>query len=438
MRQKLYEYANKLPVIDYHNHLSVPEIRENKRFTDVTELWITPDPYKHRAMRMCGVEEFYITGNATNKEKFIKWCETVPKLIGNPLYAWSYMELKEIFGKVELSEPEKLYEKCNTYLAENEVTVNTLLQKFNVQFACPCASITDDLSAFENNALIAPSLRGDDMVTPTAEFVKKFADVSDSAIYDLKSYCDAICKRLDDFKNADCKFSDHAIDNEFKFYEDDGQNEQRFKAVLEGNASTKDKEKLTSYLLVFLGKQYAKRELVMQLHIGAERFTSTRLREIAGPAGGFAGIGNCVHVKSLTKLLDAIDLTSYGLPKTVLFTLNPADNAVFSVLSGSYAKDGVSGLVTQGPAWWWCDHQKGMTDMLENTTAFSVLSNFIGMTTDSRSFLSFVRHDYFRRILCDWIAKKVDEGVFPNDFEVLKNLVYQLCYENAKKATGGK
>ena len=192
------------------------------------------------------------------------------------------------------------------------------------------------------------------------------------------------------------------------------------------------------YLLVFLGKQYAKREFVMQLHIGAERFTSTRLREIAGPVGGFAGIGNCVHVKSLTKLLDAIDLTSYGLPKTVLFTLNPADNAVFSVLSGSYAKDGVSGLVTQGPAWWWCDHQKGMTDMLENTTAFSVLSNFIGMTTDSRSFLSFVRHDYFRRILCDWIAKKVDEGVFPNDFEVLTNLVYQLCYENAKKATGGK
>ena len=438
MKQKLYEYANKLPVIDYHNHLSVPEIRENKRFTDVTELWITPDPYKHRAMRMCGVEEFYITGNATNKEKFIKWCETVPKLIGNPLYAWSYVELEAVFGKVELSEPEKLYEKCNTYLAENEVTVNTLLQKFNVEFACPCASITDDLSAFENNALIAPSLRGDDMVVPTSEFIKKLADASDSAIYDLKSYCDAICKRLDAFKNADCKFTDHAIDNEFKFYEDDGQNEQRFKAVLEGDASIKDKEKLTSYLLVFLGKQYAKREFVMQLHIGAERFTSTRLREIAGPAGGFAGIGNCVHVKSLTKLLDAIDLTSYGLPKTVLFTLNPADNAVFSVLSGSYAKDGVSGLVTQGPAWWWCDHQKGITDMLENTTVFSVLSNFIGMTTDSRSFLSFVRHDYFRRILCDWIAKKVDEGVFPNDFEVLKNLVYQLCYENAKKATGGK
>ena len=407
MRQKLYEYANKLPVIDYHNHLSVPEIKENKRFTDVTELWITPDPYKHRAMRMCGVEEFYITGNATNKEKFIKWCETVPKLIGNPLYAWSYMELKEIFGKVELSEPEKLYEKCNTYLAENEVTVNTLLQKFNVQFACPCASITDDLSAFENNALIAPSLRGDDMVAPTAEFVKKLADVSGSAIYDLKSYCDAICKRLDAFKNADCKFSDHAIDNEFKFYEDDGQNEQRFMSLLNGNATSEDKEKLTSYLLVFLGKQYAKREFVMQLHIGAERFTSTRLREIAGPAGGFAGIGNCVHVKTLTKLLDAIDSTAFGLPKTVLFTLNPADNAVFSVLSGSYAKDGISGLVTQGPAWWWCDHQKGITDMLENTTAFSVLSNFIGMTTDSRSFLSFVRHDYFRRIYAIGFQRKL-------------------------------
>ena len=205
MKQKLYEYANKLPIIDYHNHLSVTDIKENKRFTDIYELWIAPDPYKHRAMRMCGVEEIYITGNASNKEKFIKWCETIPELIGNPLYAWSYMELEAVFGKVELSEPENLYEECNAYLAEHEVTVNTLLKNFNVEFACPCASITDDLSAFENNPFIVPSLRGDDMIAPTKEFIKKLADASDIKIFNLKSYCDAILKRLDAFKNAGCK-----------------------------------------------------------------------------------------------------------------------------------------------------------------------------------------------------------------------------------------
>lgn len=438
MNRILYDFAKQLPIIDYHNHLSVADIRENKRFSDITDLWISPDPYKHRAMRMCGVEEQYITGAASDKEKFIKWCETIPKLIGNPLYKWSLMELEILFGTTDFSEPEKLYGLCNEYLANNEVTPESLLTKFNVEFACPCASVTDDLTDFANNAKIAPSLRGDDMVSPTKDFVQKLERVTDTEIKSLDAFKQTICQRLNAFKEAGCKFSDHALDNGFAFCEDDGENEKRFRSVLAGNCSDTDREKLISYLLVFLGTEYAKRDLVMQLHIGAERFTSTKLRETAGPAGGFAGIGNCVNVKALTKLLDTIDCSEFGLPKTVLFTLNPADNAVISTLSGSYSKDGVSGLVTQGPAWWWCDHQKGITDMLENTTVFSVLSNFIGMTTDSRSFLSFVRHDYFRKILCNWIVEKVKKEEFPNDLETLKNLVYKLCYENAKNSIGGK
>ena len=438
MKQILYEFAKKLPIVDYHNHLSVADIQENKRFLNITELWITPDPYKHRAMRMCGVAEKFITGDASAKDKFIKWCETIPKLIGNPLYKWSLMELETIFATTDFSEPAKLYDFCNEYLAKNEITPSALLENFNVEFACPCASISDDLSAFQNNFVIAPSLRGDDIVSPTVEFVKKLECITECEINSLNVFQNAICERLDSFKNVGCKFVDHALDNGFAFYDDDGENTKRFESVLSGHCSEADREKLTSYLLVFLGTEYAKREFVMQLHIGAERFTSTKLRETAGPAGGFAGIGNCVNVKALTRLLDTIDCAEYGLPKTVLFTLNPADNAVISTLSGSYSNDGVSGLVTQGPAWWWCDHQKGITDMLENTTVFSVLSNFIGMTTDSRSFLSFVRHDYFRRILCNWIAEKVDKEEFPNDLETMKSLVYKLCYENAKNSIGGK
>ena len=198
-----------------------------------------------------------------------------------------------------------------------------------------------------------------------------------------------------------------------------------------------EKEKLFVHLLLFLGREYSARDFVMQLHIGAERYTSTKLRNKVGPAGGFACIGNSVDVCSLTKFLDALDGSENGLPKTVLFTLNPADNALFSVLSGSYSKDGIKGLITQGPAWWWCDHKLGMEEMLSNTSVFSVLSNFIGMTTDSRSFLSFVRHDYFRRILCNWIGEKIDCGEFICDEKQIESLIYDLCYGNAKEVFKG-
>ncbi len=434
LAKELYFVAKDLPIIDYHNHLSISDISENKRYFDIYELWIAPDPYKHRAMRMCGVFEDFITGNATNKEKFIKWCETVPKLIGNPLWIWSHMELSLIFGideKINSQNAEVLYNRCNTYLAENEITVSTLLDKFNVEYACPCASLVDDICIFKDNRRLSPSLRGDDIISPTKDFIRKLADITGREINSLSDYISAISERLNDFKECGCSFSDHALDNGFKFYEDDGKNEQRFSQVQDGSLEECEKERFISYILTFLGGQYAKLGFTMQLHIGAQRFTSTRLRKIAGPAGGFAGIGNSVDVKSLTYFLDNLEQREHGLPKTVIFTLNPADNALISVLSGSYTKVGVAGLITQGPAWWWCDHKLGITDVLENTAAFGVLSNFIGMTTDSRSFLSFVRHDYFRRIFCDWIGKKVECGDFPNEPDALKSVIYKVCYKNA-------
>lgn len=433
----LYDGVKALPIIDYHNHLSLTDISQNKRFLDVYDLWIAPDPYKHRAMRMCGVEEYFITGNATKQEKFVKWCETMPKLALHPLSHWSYMEMEKVFGvteKIDGGNAQKLYAYCNRYLQEKEVTVDSLLSFFGVEYACPCASLVDDLALFGEDKRLAPSLRGDDIVAVTEAFVQKMEGLTGSKIDCLADFERAVSLRLDDFKKRGCTYSDHALDNGFVFYPDDGNNAERFALALQGKITTADKEKLASYLLVFLGKEYAKRGFAMQLHIGAERYTSSKLRKAAGAAGGFAGIGNSVDARSLTLFLDAVDNTEYGLPKTLLFTLNPADNALVSVLSGSYAKDGVAGLVSQGPAWWWCDHKLGIVDMLENASAFGLLSNFVGMTTDSRSFLSFVRHDYFRRILCDWLAGKWEQGEVLCDEEGLADLAKRLCYQNAKNS----
>ncbi len=413
---RLYDSVKSLPIIDYHNHLSLADLEQNKRFFELYDLWIKPDPYKHRAMRMCGVPEKYITGAAKNYEKFVKWCETLPRLLGNPLYDWSLMELKTVFGIDELpsaKNAQKIYMYCNEYLENNVVSAKSLLQKFNVEFACPCASLVDDIRMFEGNDHIFPSLRGDDLISPAPELINKLGRITDIRISDTDSFERAVQKQLDEFCRYGLVFADHALDNGF---------------IFEKNAAKGS----PSYILEFLGKEYSRRNIIMQLHLGAQRYTSTRLRAAAGAAGGFAAIGNSIDICSLTALLDTLDMSEYGLPGTVLFTLNPADNALVSVLSGSYSKDGVSGLVTQGPAWWWCDHKHGITDMLENTAAFSVLSNFPGMTTDSRSFLSFVRHDYFRRILCDWIGQKVENGAFICSEDHLKDLIFKLCYGNAK------
>ena len=432
----LYSSVKDLPIIDYHNHLSLADISDNKRFLNVYELWISPDPYKHRAMRMFGVDEAYITGNAPIEEKFCKWCETLPKLALHPLSHWSYMEMEKVFGVTEPINAENaksLYAYCNRYLQENEVTVERLLALFNVEYACPCASIADELSSFDGKRF-APSLRGDDILSPSEKLIATLEGFTGTSITTLSDYKKAIILRLAEFKKYNCRFSDHALDNAFRYYDEDGENETRFLSLRQGSLDNEGKERLFSHLLTFMAEEYAKLGFVMQLHIGAERFTSSKLRQKAGAAGGFAGIGNSVDIQSLTRFLDRVDCSICGLPKTVLFTLNPADNGMLSVLAGSYAKDGVAGLITQGPAWWWCDHKLGIVEMLENTSVFGALSNFIGMTTDSRSFLSFVRHDYFRRILCDWLGEKWEKGELLCGEEELGSLAYQLCYGNAKKS----
>lgn len=434
--RRLYDHIKEMPIIDYHNHLSVSDIVENKRYINIYDLWIKPDPYKHRAMRMRGVSENEITGAAADFEKFKAWCKVYPKLIGTPLYVWSQMELQSIFGISERlceENAEKIYRKANDFLAKKEITPEYFFERFHVEQACPCISLTDDVAEFANHKKISPSLRGDDISLPDLGVIKKLEAMTNK-IADFQEYKEAIRKRMDALTAAGCKFSDHGLDNGFEFFEDDGKNDIRFDSLLtEEPLSNVDSLKLFSHLLVFLCGEYAKRNITVQLHIGAQRYTSTRLRTLAGAAGGFAGIGNSADVVSLTRLFDTLEQREYGLPKIVLFTLNPSDNAMFSVLSGSYSKDNIRGLITQGPAWWWCDHKYGITEFLENISSFGLLSNFIGMTTDSRSFLSFVRHDYFRRILCEWLGKKFDDCELCCTEEELKMLLEDMCYRNAKE-----
>lgn len=431
----LYEsVAKELPIIDYHNHLVVQDVLSDRKFENITQLWITTDPYKHRAMRILGVPEHYITGEASDFEKFEKWYQCLPRLVGNALYDWSIMEFGLLFDitlpPFQASAAQLWKQTCEKL---QQLSAKKILGKFNIEYCAPCASICDELSLFGQLAFVSPSLRGDDMAAPDAGFVKKLAAISGQAISSLQTYEEAIENRLLLFKAAGCRFADHALDAGFGYIDDDGKNEARFAAMLSGSALRgEERLALTSRLLRDLGRLYAKHGLVMQLHIGAKRSTSTRLRSIAGPAGGYAAIGAGVDVASLTAFLDAVECGGL-LPKTVLFTLNPADNAVMAILSGSYSRDGVQAVVTQGPAWWWCDHAQGMGEMLEHFSAYSVLSTFIGMTTDSRSLMSFVRHDYFRRILCQWIGEKVEQGYLPNDLDILSDLVRRMCYENAKQ-----
>ena len=436
LSQQIYDSVKDLPIVDFHNHLPVMDITENKVYSDFTELWIATDPYKHRAMRILGVDEFYITGQASNYEKFQKWSECVPMLIGNPLYDWVTMELKQVFDIDEPLNPatcDEIWNTVNAMLAQPDYTTEKILGCFNIAHSAPCCTLCDDVSFFANSDNYAPSLRGDDILSPTPALVENLADIVGTKITSVDEYLDAVKQRLDVFHSAGCRFSDHALDDGFCFKADRSDAENQFACAIRGEPF--DKALLQSYILVELASMYAALNWTMQLHIGAHRCTSDRLLAIAGPAGGYAAAG-CCDFASIIDLLNTCENTAGGLPRTVLFPLNAADSAAIAIISGSFSRDGSKALVQQGPAWWWCDHNLGIRNVLDNIASYSVLSTFIGMTTDSRCLLSFVRHDYFRRVLSDWLADKVIAQHYPEDLELLKTVARKICYYNAAELIG--
>lgn len=438
-RRLYHDIAEKLPIIDYHNHISPLDVIKNRHFENIAKLWVVSDPYKHRAMRILGVAEDLITGNASDFEKFSAWYNSLPRLIGNPLFDWSVMELSTVFDYelFPLTTAEKVWNDLNEKL--KTMSAQSILEKFNIEYSAPCVSITDNLDIFSGTDTLNPSLRGDNMILPCEDLISSLSKITGLKITSVSDYMNALEARLNTFVACGCKFSDLALDNGFAYVEDDGENDARFKKHLFENSLTEDDLlNLRSYIIKNFISICAKKGLTVQLHIGAQRYTSMRLRTLAGPAGGYAAIGNSVALSSLTALLDSVEKDAHELPKIILFTLNPTDNALMATLSGSYSKDGTEALVTQGPAWWWCDHYQGIKEMLDNFACHSVLSTFIGMTTDSRSLLSFVRHDYFRRVLCEWIANMVSENRLPDDFSLLAETVLKMCYKNAKSIVEGR
>ena len=439
LAEKLYrDYAENLPIIDYHNHLSVLDLSKNKKFEDIFSIWLKSDPYKHRAMRICGVPEKFITGDAAPKEKFLKWAEVLPRLVGNPLYIWSQAELKRAFDINEPLPPasaDKIWDAANEKLTtRDDLRAATFVKSFKAEYVAPCYGIADDLTPFNQIAdFAAPSLRGDDMVAPTPAFIRKLELSANAEIRDLDTYLFTIAKRLAALNDAGARFSDHALDDGFKYIDDESGAKRAFSLIIaDKTPDERDFTALKSHVFKRLLNYYKILGWTTQLHIGALRKTSDRLRSVAGLAGGYAAIGTNFSASEFTQMLNDIELSG-GLPKLILFTLNPMYNAAVSVLSGSFTGENGSALISQGPAWWWCDHVSGMKEVFENMGAYGVLNEFVGMTTDSRSILSFTRHDYFRRVLCDFIAEKVTRGEFPDDRETLKNLIENTCYKNARR-----
>lgn len=465
LAEDLYKNCGPLPIIDYHNHLDLSRIKENLRFRNLYELWIQPDPYKHRAMRMCGIPERCITGDGSEEEKFAVWCGVFPKLAGSPLYHWSLMELEEVLEIREVPGEDNwkmIWKNGEGYLSRNEVSPQTIMNRYRVEYCSPCVLFSDDFNhgredeGERGDGRVTASLRGDEALHPGREFIEGLMRQTGEEISNLEGYFSALSIRIRQFKAGGCLFADHSLDCGFRYYREDGKNAGRFERLLrelfsssesstgkgldikdsarEDILNDNERELLASAVLRYLACEYARNGMTLQLHMGARRHTSTRLRRCAGAAGGYAAIGNSADIVSLTELLDDVEQNSgAGLPRVILFALNPADHGMLSSLAGSYAKDDVPGLVTQGPAWWWCDHGHGIRSVLDNTAAYGLLCNFVGMTTDSRSFLSFARHDYFRRILCSWMAERVRGQDMPKSPELLEALLYDMCYGNAAR-----
>ncbi|MDR2704553.1 MAG: glucuronate isomerase [Planctomycetaceae bacterium] len=431
-----YEFAKNQPIIDYHNHLDAATIAANKRTENIAELWLLGDPYKHRAMRLAGVPEILITGKTSPKEKFLHWAAVVPKTIGNPLFHWSCLELKYCFGINEIlnaSNAESIWQECNTIIRNTRRGDLDWLRFWNVESLCtsdePLNSLASHQFVSKTGLRILPSFRGD------ALFLTDIRNGWYDHVYPVRTlddYCNVIIDRIDAFDNAGCRLADHSLDNGFRFVSSGKEDAKRiFTQFKQGRMLQEDEIVLRSFLLRFVCNEYKKRNWTLQLHIGALRCTSDRLRRLSGFAGGYACMGNSVDMVSLCRLFNTLEGEDQ-LPNIILYTLNPSDNAVLSTLCGSFTEDGTAGKIRFGPAWWYNDFDDAIRRHLSDLAGYSLLSNFTGMTTDSRNVLSFSRHDYFRRILCDWFGERIERGEIPDDDELLAPLLESLCVGNAR------
>jgi glucuronate isomerase len=446
-RNLYHEYAEKMPIYDYHCHLPAYQIAEDHRFENLTQAWLYGDHYKWRAMRANGISEKYITGRANDYEKFEKWAQTVPYCIRNPLYHWTHLELKKPFGiKDRLLGPEtakEIYECCSEMLSSPEFSVRNIMRKANVKLVCTTEGPLDSLECHKKirasrfEIKVHTAFRPDEAmavedVTVMNVFIDKLEEVCNMDISNFHQYLEAIRRRHKHFHENGCRLSDHGLDTVYAEDYTEKEIEKIFTKIRTGKKpDLMECLKFKSAMLVELALLDYESGWVQQLHLGALRNNSTRMFNKLGRDIGCDSIGDLEIARPLSKFLDRLDKDK-KLPKTILYNINPKDNAVCATMVGNFQDGTVPGKMQYGSGWWFLDQMDGMTEQINVLSNMGLLSRFVGMLTDSRSFLSYPRHEYFRRILCNILGNDVETGLLPNDMDLLGKIVEDICFNNAK------
>ena len=444
--QKLYHsYAADVPILDYHCHINPQEIYEDRQFENITQVWLGGDHYKWRFMRSCGVDEKYITGDASDKEKFLKWAEVLGKAIGNPLFHWSHLELKKYFGYngvLNKKTAEEVWELCNKRLAEKDMSVRNIIRQSNVTLICTTDDPVDYLEWHKKLAeddsfdvQVLPAWRPDKAMNiekvTYLDYIAQLSDVSGIKVDTFAALKKALSNRMDFFASMGCSVSDHALEYVMYAPASDDEIEAIFAKRLSGEGVTREEElKFKTAFMLFVGTEYTKRHWVMQLHYGCKRDNNTPMFDRLGPDTGYDCINNYAPSSEMADFLNFLN-KSGNLPKTIIYSLNPNDNQAIGTILGCFQDSTAVAKIQQGSAWWFNDHKTGMQDQMISLANLGNLSGFVGMLTDSRSFLSYTRHDYFRRILCNLIGGWVENGEFPADYDTLEEIVKGICYNNS-------
>jgi glucuronate isomerase len=449
-RQLYHDYAFDTPILDYHSHLSASELAADHRFRDLTEIWLEGDHYKWRAMRANGIAEKYITGDASPYAKFEAWARTVPNTLRNPLYHWTHLELKRYFGTDQLLDPRSvkaIWERANSLLATEDFSANGILQKFNVKVVCTTDDPCDDLSSHvEINALDAgfklyPTFRPDRVLQVDAAesfnaWISRLEGASNVEIGTLQDLFKALKRRHDYFQERGGRLSDHGLPHCFATPCNEREGERIFqKARAVQQVTSEEQEQFASLLMLFFGRLDAEKGWTKQLHLGALRRVNSRATELIGADSGFDCIGDLPQASALVSYLDLLDREN-SLPRMILYNVNPTDNYAVATAAGSFHDGAVASKIQFGSGWWFLDQKEGIEWQLNALSNTGLLSRFVGMTTDSRSFMSFPRHEYFRRVLCNLLGREMEDGELPDDDRLVGAMVRRICFDNAREFLG--
>lgn len=449
-RRLYHQHAAAQPILDYHCHLSPKDIAENRRFNNLFEIWLEGDHYKWRAMRANGIDERYCTGDAAPFDKFTAWAKTVPHTLRNPLYHWTHLELKRYFGIEELLDETTapaIWERANALLAGRDLTAHGILSRFRVKALCTTDDPTDDLGHHKSIATseletrVFPAFRPDKALNvhlPEAfnAWVDRLAESSNVDIMKFANFLDALRRRHSFFHEMGCRLSDRGINHCYADFCSDRVAAQVFDKARAGRAVTpKQHGQFASFMMLFFGRLDAEKGWTQQLHLGARRNANTRMSQKLGPDTGFDSMGDWRQVDALGAYLDRLDQES-ALPKTIIYNVNPVDNYTFATMIGNFQDGKIPGKMQFGSGWWFLDQKDGMEWQINALSNTGLLSRFVGMLTDSRSFMSYPRHEYFRRVLCNVIGKDIENGEIPDRDDLVGPMIRNICYENARQYLG--